>query len=115
MTLTADDAGGGLHVRALRDADRRDDDGRLRQPGQRGALPRLRRINEGFTVDEAVELQGRKGSATTLAEQGAGPGESKTVEITDPIEPGNYAMLCPIGSPEGFHYELGQLEEFTIE
>ncbi len=51
----------------------------------------------------------------TLVEAGADPGKSKTIEITDPIEPGNYAMLCPIGSPEGPHYKLGQLEEFTIE
>jgi len=37
------------------------------------------------------------------------------VEITDEIEPGPYAMLCPIEGKEGAHYELGQLEEFDIE
>jgi hypothetical protein len=73
------------------------------------------RLNEGYTVDEAVELEGKKGSAEVLIEQGAGPGQSNTFEITKPIEPGNYAMLCPIPAKEGLHYELGQLEEFTIE
>ena len=73
------------------------------------------RLNEGFTVDEAVELQGRKGSAEVFIEQGAGPGQAKTAEITQPLEPGDYVMLCPIPSPEGPHYKLGQLEEFTIE
>ena len=73
------------------------------------------RINEGFTVDEAYELQGRKGSATSVAETdektSPGPGQTVSVEVTEPIEPGNYAMLCPIPG----HYQQGQLEEFEIE
>jgi uncharacterized cupredoxin-like copper-binding protein len=74
------------------------------------------RINEGFTVDEAFELEGRQGSAVTLVEGGARPGKTETFEITEPLEPGNYAMLCPIPGPGGEpHYKLGQLEEFTIE
>ena len=73
------------------------------------------RIGEGFTVDEAFELEGKKGSAVTLVETGAGPGKSETAKVTEPIEPGEYAMLCPIGGPEGVHYKLGQLEEFSIE
>jgi plastocyanin len=76
------------------------------------------RINEGFTVDEAFELQGRQGSAVTVAEGGAAPGKTDNVKVTETIEPGNYVMLCPIGNPEQpetLHYKLGQLEEFTIE
>ena len=73
------------------------------------------RINEGFTLDEAYELEGEKGSADLLAEAEAKPGESTTVEIKDPIEPGSYAILCPIGGPDGPHYKLGQLQEFDIE
>ena len=73
------------------------------------------RISEGFTLDEAYELQGEKGSATTVAETddktSPGPGETVTVDVTEPIEPGNYAMLCPIPG----HYQQGQLEEFEIE
>ena len=72
------------------------------------------RLGEGFTVDEAFELEGRKGSAVTLVESGAEPGKSTTTEVKGPIEPGSYAMLCPIGGPKGIHYELGQLEEFEI-
>lgn len=73
------------------------------------------RINEGFTLDEAYELQGEKGSAEVVAEAEAKPGKSTTVEIKDPIEPGSYAMLCPIGGKDGPHYKLGQLQEFEIE
>lgn len=73
------------------------------------------RINEGYTVDEAYELQGRKGSATTVAETdektSPGPGETVSIDVTEAIEPGSYAMLCPIPG----HYQQGQLEEFEIE
>ncbi len=74
------------------------------------------KINEGFTLDEAVELQGKKGSAEVFVEKGAGPGQTKTFPVEGTIEPGSYAMLCPIPGPEGEpHYKLGQLEEFDIE
>ena len=74
------------------------------------------KLNDGFTLDEAVELQGKEGSADVLIEKGAGPGQTKTFPITDPIEPGSFAMLCPIPGPEGEpHYKLGQLEEFEIQ
>jgi hypothetical protein len=73
------------------------------------------RINEGFTLDEAVKLQGEKGSAETIAEAEAAPGKTEVVKVKKPIEPGEYAMLCPIGGPEGPHYKLGQLEEFSVE
>jgi len=73
------------------------------------------RINEGYTLDEAYELEGKKGSATEIVEAEAAPGESTTVEIEEPIEPGSYAMLCPIPGKDGPHYKLGQLQEFDIE
>ena len=72
------------------------------------------RLSEGFTVDEAVKLEGEKGSATVLAETEAPPGKSKTVKVEGPAEAGSYVMLCPIEGPEGPHYKLGQLEEFDI-
>lgn len=73
------------------------------------------RLNEGFTLDEAIELQGEEGSAVTLAEAEAAPGKSTTVEVDGPVEPGDYVMLCPIEDKDGAHYELGQLQEFSIE
>jgi hypothetical protein len=76
------------------------------------------RVNEGYTVDEAFELEGRQGSAVEIAQAGAEPGQSSTVEVKEPLEPGHYAMLCPIGDPEvpeSLHYKLGQLVEFDIE
>jgi hypothetical protein len=72
-------------------------------------------VGEGFTVDEAVELQGRQGSATTLAQAQARPGKSVTVDVTETPEPGSYVMLCPIQDEDGKHWQLGQLEEFEIE
>jgi uncharacterized cupredoxin-like copper-binding protein len=75
----------------------------------------LARINEGYTFEEANELQGRKGSAELIAQSGEkdspGPGETATIEVTAPIEPGNYAIFCPIPG----HAEQGQLEEFEVE
>ncbi len=69
------------------------------------------RINEGFTLEEAYELEGEKGSAEDVAGGGAKPGETSTIEVKGEIEPGNFAMLCPIPG----HYQQGQLEEFEIQ
>jgi hypothetical protein len=71
-------------------------------------------LGEGYTVDEAVKLQGEKGSATTFAEAEIPPGKTVEAEVKGEIGPGEYVMLCPVGGPEGPHYELGQLEEFEI-
>jgi hypothetical protein len=73
------------------------------------------RLADGVTVDEAVAAQGEKGTATVVAQTDAKPGETKTVDVKKPIEPGSYVMLCPIQDEDGAHYELGQLEEFDIE
>jgi hypothetical protein len=85
------------------------------------------RLGEGYTVDEAVELEGRKGSATQVIRtmssppahhDGGGQTESPTGEIADvtkPLTPGDYVMLCPLAGKDGPHHKLGQLEEFTIE
>lgn len=69
------------------------------------------RINEGYTLEEAYELQGEKGSATTVAEGDVKPGKTTEIAVEGDIEPGSYAMLCPIPG----HYQQGQLEEFDIE
>jgi hypothetical protein len=77
------------------------------------------RLGEGYTVDEAYELQGRKGSADVVAQTdqktSPGPGETATVEVTGTLEPGNYILLCPISGKQGPHYKLGQLSEFEIQ
>ncbi len=73
------------------------------------------KLNEGFTVDEAFELEGKKGSAVNYGSTGAEPGKTATLAIKKPIEPGDYVLLCPIGGPDGPHYKLGQLAEFAIE
>ena len=73
------------------------------------------RISEGYTLEEAYKLEGRKGSAVAVAEStektSPGPGDTVTIDVTRPIEPGPYALLCPIPG----HYQQGQLEEFDID
>jgi hypothetical protein len=73
------------------------------------------RINEGFTLEEANELQGRQGSAEVLGQSEAGPGrQGKPIEAE--LTAGNYGLVCPITTQDGeSHFELGQQAEFTIE
>jgi hypothetical protein len=86
------------------------------------------RLGEGFTVDEAVELEGRKGSATQVMRTTfgaprnhdgggaqAGPPAGEIADVTKPLVPGDYVMLCPLAGKNGPHYKLGQLAEFAIE
>ena len=76
----------------------------------------LARINEGYTLEEAIKLEGEKGSAELLAEAELPPGETVDAELRQPLESGQtYTMLCPVGGPKGPHYELGQLEEIEVE
>lgn len=75
----------------------------------------LAKINEGFTTEEAIKLRGEKGSAVEVATAEIPPGKTVDAKVKGPIEPGAYAMLCPVSSPKGPHYKLGQLEEFSIE
>ena len=86
------------------------------------------RLGEGYTVDEAVKLEGGEGSAmevirTTFAAPGnrdaggqqAGSPTGEIADVTKPLIPGDYVMLCPLAGKDGPHHKLGQLEEFTIE
>jgi hypothetical protein len=75
------------------------------------------RINEGFTVEEAFELQGGKGSAEEVIRSvEAQPGQSNTAQVEGPLEPGTYAMVCPLETKDGeTHFQLGQQQEFEIE
>ena len=72
-------------------------------------------LAEGVELEEAIKAQGEKGTATTIAEAEAAPGESATVELEEDVAPGPYVMLCPIEDEDGAHYELGQLVEFDVE
>ena len=76
------------------------------------------RINEGFTTEEAIELEGRRGSAELVGTSRGPipPGETTDVKVRGPLQPGEYAMLCTLRTEDGTpHWELGQLEEFEIE
>ena len=116
VTLTADDAGGNYTFELSATPTAETQEIVFDNQGEQPHVVIFARIGEGFTVDEAFELEGRQGSAETLVEGDAGPGKTKTLPIEGTLEPGNYAMLCPIPGPGGkAHYELGQLEEFTLE
>jgi plastocyanin len=75
------------------------------------------RINEGFTLDDALEAEGEKGTAEEIGFSFAKPGkEGRPIQIKEPLEPGNYAMVCTVRTKDGPpHYELGMQTEFTIE
>jgi hypothetical protein len=75
------------------------------------------RINEGYTLDEAFEAQGKEGTAENLGSTFAKPGEDgRPIEIKQPLEPGTYAMVCTLETKDGdLHYDLGMQDEFDIE
>jgi plastocyanin len=74
------------------------------------------RINEGFTLDEAFKAEGEKGTAETLGQLNAAPGQQAKGEIKAELTPGTYAMVCPVTTKDGeSHYDLGQSVEFDIE
>jgi hypothetical protein len=76
----------------------------------------LAKIAEGYTLEEAVKLEGKKGSAEVFAEAELPPGKTVDAELMQPLESGEtYTMLCPVGGPDGPHYDLGQLEEIEVE
>ena len=75
------------------------------------------RINEGFTLQDAIEAEGRKGTAELIGRIVAPPGgaSKQPIEVKKPLEPGNYAFVCTFRTEEGEpHYSLGQQEEFEI-
>jgi hypothetical protein len=74
------------------------------------------RINEGFTLDQAFEAEGRRGTAKVLGQLNASPGQEAKGEISTDLTPGHYAMVCPVETKDGKrHYDLGQSVEFDIE
>jgi plastocyanin len=76
------------------------------------------RINEGYTLQDAIEAQGRKGTAeqfrpVLFAKPG---GEAKQTIELDGLEPGHYAMVCTVETKDGEpHYDLGMTTEFDVE
>lgn len=115
VTLTADDAGGEYTFELSTTPTAETKSVVFDNQGSAAHALIFARLGEGYTVDEAYKLEGKKGSATTLVEGGAGPGQTSTFAVKGELTPGEYAMLCPIGGPDGPHYKLGQLEEFEIE
>jgi hypothetical protein len=88
----------------------------LQNDSEEGHALIFARLSKGYTVDEAYKLEGEKGSATdVIRPHGVGPGKSATHDVTEPLDPGDYFLLCPLAGKDGPHYKLGQLDEFAIE
>ena len=74
------------------------------------------RLGEGYTVDDAYKLEGKNGSATeVIRDTDTGPKQSANADVTEPLNAGDYVLLCPLAGKDGPHYKLGQLEEFAIK
>lgn len=74
------------------------------------------KINEGYTLQDAIKAEGEKGTAELLGRTVAKPGgQGKALKLSK-LEPGNYAMVCAFRTKDGEpHYSLGQQQEFVIE
>jgi plastocyanin len=74
------------------------------------------KINEGYTLEDAIEAEGEEGTAEEIGFSRAAPGEEgRPIEIKKPLEPGTYGMVCTIPYEGQPHFELGMQEEITIE
>jgi len=81
-------------------------------------------LDDGVVLDEALALQGPAGDdppgVTTMTVAGPIlPGQQFNVVFEEPLEPGNYALIClfpdtedPDGTP---HADKGMAADFTVE
>lgn len=71
------------------------------------------KLPEGLSLEETLQLPAPPplvGIVTPLA-----PGGTTNVVLTEPLEPGNYALLCFLPTEEGTtHVEEGMIAEFTV-
>jgi hypothetical protein len=76
----------------------------------------LVKLAEDATAEEAIQAQGRKGTAEMLGELEAGPGETAEGTIDADLTAGNFLMVCPVQTKQSKqpHFALGQQEEFEI-
>ena len=89
----------------------------LDNQGQEGHMMIVAEILPGSTFEEAIEAQGRKGTAREVGViEPVPPGETSPSQLTSELTPGNYGALCPLRNKQKkFHYDLGQKVEFTVE
>jgi hypothetical protein len=88
----------------------------LENVGEQPHVLILAKLAEDATAQEAIEAQGRKGTAEMLGQLEAGPGETAEQTIDAELTAGNYLMVCPVRTKESKkpHFALGQQEEFEI-
>ena len=82
--------------------------------GEQGHFLVFARLNEGFTLDEAVELEGGKPAGRHLRRGRRGAGQVGDVRDQEAARAGQLRDALSDSVAEGPHYTLGQLEEFEI-
>ncbi len=73
----------------------------------------LAKLEDGATVDEALESEGESGLAEEYSSDEVLPGAEAVV--TADLTAGNWVLLCPIPTPDGTpHFAEGMIWEFPI-
>ena len=72
------------------------------------------KLNEGFTVDEAFELEGKKGSAVQLRIDRSQARQDVDARDQEADRARRLRLALPDRGSRRLHYKLGQLEEFEI-
>jgi hypothetical protein len=78
---------------------------------------------EGVTFEEALAADGEIEGVTDLGFAGNfAPGDSGSIAVNEPLQPGNYVFACflpdvSVENPEEqqLHVELGMFKEFTVQ
>ena len=73
----------------------------------------LAKLEDGATVDEALESDGEEGISEEYSSDEVLPGGEAVV--TAELTAGNWVLLCPIPTPEGApHFAEGMIWEFAV-
>lgn len=81
--------------------------------GEQPHIAILAKLEDGATIEGAMESGGEEGIAETYESDPLPPGAEGF--LTAELTPGNWVLICPIPDPEGVpHSEHGMVHEFTI-
>ncbi len=85
----------------------------MRNAGEEMHIMVLIRLENGVSLDTALESQGEEGVAEEYSSAPAGPGADAVIAAD--LGQGTWVLLCPIPGPEGHpHFVDGMIEEFEI-
>lgn len=85
----------------------------INNDGAEPHLAILARLEDGVTVEQALQAEGEEGVAESFESEVAPPGEQTVVSAE--LTPGNWVLICPIPDAEGTpHVAMGMVHDFTI-